>query len=104
MLGSIGAGALSSPAGILSEDESTRLALCETVTLVLWNFAISNSFQELVRTDANTYRLMSPGWVLPVMSLSQASAHSRTTSMAYFLFLHSPEKANWFSGLPSGIL
>jgi len=51
-----------------------------------------------------TYRLMSPLGVLPVMSFSQASAHSRTTSMAYFLFLHSPEKANWFSGFPSGIL
>lgn len=66
------------------------------------------------------YSEISPLWVLPVMSLSQASAHSRTISVAYlllvstvvnirrknthFLFLHSPEKANWFSGFPSGIL
>jgi hypothetical protein len=52
----------------------------------------------------DTYRLRSSLGVLPVASFSQASAHSRTISMAYFLFLHSPEKANWFSGLPSGIL
>ena len=32
-----------------------------------------------------TYVEMLPGWVLPVMSLSQASAHSRTTSMAYLV-------------------
>lgn len=54
--------------------------------------------------STNTYREMSPLGLLPVMRRSQASAHSRTMSMAYFLFLHSPEKANWFSGLPSGIL
>ena len=53
---------------------------------------------------ATTHRLISSLGVLPVTSFSQASAHSRTMSMAYFLFLHSPEKANWFSGLPSGIL
>jgi hypothetical protein len=29
-----------------------------------------------------TYVATSPGWVLPVMSFSQASAHSRMTSMA----------------------
>ena len=76
----------------------------------------------------DTYVEISPAGALPVMSFSQASAHSRTTSMAYlkeiwlvhrtrsnniphiigvithFLFLHSPVKANWFSGLPSGIL
>lgn len=52
----------------------------------------------------STYRFTSPFGVLPVMSFSHDSAHSRTTSIAYFLFLHSPEKANWFSGLPSGIL
>jgi len=68
-----------------------------------------------------TYVEISPGLVLPVISLSQASAHSRTMSVAYlfsvsigfryamgfpthFLFLHSPVKANWFSGFPSGIL
>ncbi len=50
------------------------------------------------------YSEMPPGWVLPVINFSQASAHSRMTSVAYFLFLHSPEKANWFSGFPSGIL
>ena len=79
-----------------------------------------------LRGTGGAYVEMSPGWVLPVMSFSQASAHSWTTSMAYleghwlasggtvrpsrpskethFLFLHSPVKANWFSGLPSGIL
>lgn len=68
-----------------------------------------------------TYTETSPGWVLPVTSFSQASAHSRTMSVAYLLnvsnatlnsqknathfrFLHSPVKANWFSGFPSGIL
>ncbi len=30
-----------------------------------------------------TYVEIPPGWVLPVMSFSHASAHSRTTSMAY---------------------
>ena len=50
------------------------------------------------------YSEIPPGWVLPVINFSQASAHSRMTSVAYFLFLHSPEKANWFSGFPSGIL
>lgn len=84
MLGSIGAGARFSLAGMGgSWLGSTRLVECLTVTLV-------------VET--------SPGVVLPVMSFSQASAHSRTMSVAYFLFLHSPVKANWFSGFPSGIL
>ena len=57
-----------------------------------------------------TYSEISPRFVLPVISLSQASAHSRMMSVAYlckyislctkqavssyFLFLHSPEKAN----------
>ncbi len=40
----------------------------------------------------------------PEMSLRQASWHSWMISVAYFLFFASPEKANWFSGLPSGIL
>jgi hypothetical protein len=38
------------------------------------------------------------------INLCQASWHSATTSLAYFLFFASPEKANLFSGLPSGIL
>ena len=70
--------------------------------------------------NRGSYVEISPGVVFPVMSFSQASAHSRTTSEAYlydlvlnntrdlgltyFLFLHSPVKANWFSGFPSGIL
>ena len=32
-----------------------------------------------------TYREILPGWVLPVINLSQASAHSRTISVAYLL-------------------
>ena len=56
------------------------------------------------RTVIAAYSEIPPGWVLPVINFSQASAHSRMTSVAYFLFLHSPEKANWFSGFPSGIL
>ena len=68
-----------------------------------------------------TYSEIELGSVLPVINFSQASAHSRMISVAYlrsvsfkssqrrkrtmyFLFLHSPEKANWFSGFPSGIL
>ncbi len=69
---------------------------------------------------------MLPGCVLPVMSLSQAlralanDVHGvpmqelalfastpcpgSKRKWTYFLFLHSPVKANWFSGLPSGIL
>jgi hypothetical protein len=35
------------------------------------------------RESGKTYRETSPGWVLPVMSFSHASAHSRTTSVAY---------------------
>ena len=70
--------------------------------------------------SCEAYSEISPLVVLPMMRRSQASAHSRTMSIAYlpelaqacrlaagythFLFLHSPEKANWFSGLPSGIL
>lgn len=34
-------------------------------------------------TLMETYTETSPGWVLPVMSFSQASAHSRTMSVAY---------------------
>ena len=64
--------------------------------------SISNTF-EILEINA-TYSEMPPGWVLPVINFSQASPHSRMTSVAYFLFLHSPEKANWFSGFPSGIL
>ena len=37
-------------------------------------------------------------------SLRHASWHSWMISVAYFLFFASPENANWFSGLPSGIL
>ena len=33
----------------------------------------------------STYVETPPGWVLPVIRRSQASAHSRTTSMAYLL-------------------
>lgn len=68
-----------------------------------------------------SYREIVLGSLLPVINFSQASAHSRMMSVAYlyyksavytepmiriahFLFLHSPENANWFSGLPSGIL
>ncbi|KAH3658752.1 hypothetical protein OGATHE_006477 [Ogataea polymorpha] len=40
----------------------------------------------------------------PAISFFQELLHSAMTSSAYFLFLHSPEKANWFSGFPSGIL
>lgn len=101
MLGSIGAGALLSPDGMLSWLGSTRSGELLTVVLVL--YVVSSEFQTRNSTDI-AYREISPLLVLPVMSLSHASAHSRTTSMAYFLFLHSPEKANWFSGFPSGIL
>lgn len=41
---------------------------------------------------------------LPEMRFFHASWHSAMISVAYFLFLASPEKAKVFSGLPSGIL
>jgi len=99
MLGSIGAGEWFSPDGMLSWLGSVRSGECETVTLTLRDISRLQC-NKSIATDVET----SPRGVLPVMSRSQASAHSRTMSMAYFLFLHSPEKANWFSGLPSGIL
>lgn len=37
----------------------------------------------------------------PVMRRRHASWHSWIISVAYFLFLASPEKANAFSGFPS---
>ena len=100
MLGSMGAGDLFSPWGTLTELASTRSGECDTVVLVLRFRQLTCSASGII----GTYRLISSLGVLPVTSFSQASAHSRTMSMAYFLFLHSPEKANWFSGLPSGIL
>jgi hypothetical protein len=103
--GSMGAGAFSSFLGMLREEASTRSLLCWTRVLALvCALATSCSSLNHSQFQVATYRLMSPLGVLPVMSFSQASAHSRTTSIAYFLFLHSPEKANWFSGFPSGIL
>lgn len=48
-----------------------------------------------------TYREMSD-LMEPAMRRFHASLHSWTISMAYFWFLASPEKANEFSGLPSG--
>lgn len=63
MLGSIGAGAKFSFCGIGgSWSVEMRLGDFETVRLVVE---------------------ISPGLVLPVMSLSQASEHSRTMSVAY---------------------
>jgi hypothetical protein len=105
----------------------TRLAECPTVRLVLFCCVSVSVLAGVLAARLFTYVAMLPGAVLPVMSFSQASLHSRTTSMAYllrisvsrrtnisvlgpcwhcpyFLFLHSPVKANWFSGLPSGIL
>src|SRR6266536_2913527 len=81
MLGSIGAGAMVSLWGMGgSWSGLTRLGDCLTVRLVLWN----NQFEvcENARLEI-TYVEMSPGWDLPVMSFSQASAHSRTMSVAY---------------------
>lgn len=51
-----------------------------------------------------TYVEISLAGVSPLMRRRQASWVSWMISMAYFLFLASPEKANWFSGFPSGIL
>jgi hypothetical protein len=80
MLGSIGAGARLSFCGIGgSWSGVTRLAECLTVRLVL-NYCQFGS-RRLVSTE--TYVETSPGLVLPVMSFSQASAHSRTMSVAY---------------------
>lgn len=47
---------------------------------------------------------MSPLSHLPEMRFFHASWHSVMISVAYFLFLASPENAKVFSGLPSGIL
>ena len=39
---------------------------------------------------------------IPTIAISQNIL--RSSQHTYFAFLHSPENANWFSGLPSGIL
>ena len=57
-----------------------------------------------IKSFRKTYMEISPGAVSPLMRRRQASLVSWMISIAYFLFLASPEKANWFSGLPSGIL
>lgn len=118
MLGSILAGARFSFAGMLGRCSGlTRLGDCLTVMLVLFITSQSKSPRAAGR---GIYVETSPGLVFPVINFSQASAHSRTISDAYldgreldfinrlqqtyFLFLHSPVKANWFSGFPSGIL
>ena len=57
-----------------------------------------------IQAFGGTHIEMSPGGVSPLMRRRQASWVSWIISIAYFLFLASPEKANWFSGFPSGIL
>ena len=57
----------------------TRLGEWETVRLVLW----TGSAVAPITIPQPTYVEIFPGWTLPVMSLSQASAHSRITSIAY---------------------
>lgn len=102
MLPSMGAGGRFSLRGMAASWAwSTRSGEFSTVVLALCRLA-SNPQNRI--HACRTHRLISPRGVLPVTSFSQASEHSRMTSSAYFLFLHSPEKANWFSGFPSGIL
>lgn len=103
MLPSIGAGGRFSLRGIAARAAcSTRSGEFSTVVLALKEVSL-NALRKIFSGN-RTYRLISPRGALPVTSFSQASEHSRMTSSAYFLFLHSPEKANWFSGFPSGIL
>ena len=40
-------------------------------------------YQDLERRATTTYVAISPGLVFPVINFSHASAHSRTTSVAY---------------------
>ena len=84
ILGSIGAGARFSFWGTgCSCSGLTRLADCFTVRFVLVDLLAG-----YVKIEYhNTYVEIPPGCVFPVMSLSQASAHSRTTSMAYLVGL-----------------
>ena len=124
-LPSIGAGGRFSPLGMLASwDCSTRSEELSTVELALFQLAGIRTHRQQKDKRTKTYRLMSPLGVFPAMRFFQDSAHSWITSRAYlkniavnvdsplttdrdgthFLFLHSPEKANWFSGFPSGIL
>lgn len=41
---------------------------------------------------------------VPAAEIVSATVKSKGHGKTNFLFLHSPEKANWFSGFPSGIL
>jgi hypothetical protein len=79
------------------------------VSIVLWILSKSN-----LQADVSTVRLSAdellPGISTLVDDLLGVPAPVRRRDIAglsrqtYFLFLASPEKANWFSGFPSGIL
>jgi hypothetical protein len=62
----------------------TRLGECSTVKLVL-RPGVSGT-GDIIMQGGLTHVETLPGCVLPVIRRSQASAHSRTTSMAYLRF------------------
>ena len=93
----VGSGGDGSVGRIMPRSESRRVGVGNVAAesrMSMFEFKVSGV----------THREMSPGVVSPLMRRRQASWVSWMISMAYFLFLASPEKANWFSGLPSGIL
>jgi hypothetical protein len=117
MLGSIGAGAMFSFCGIGGSCEgSRRLGECLTVTLVLQGGLEEFLNMTYLNLRGNITRVgLASDELLPSLStltddissvpenLLASKPHSNECP-AYFLFLHSPVKANWFSGFPSGIL
>ena len=101
---------------------ATRLGECETVRFVLVKeLAVPATYilmhEVSLRRDVARLRLAGDE-ALPGLSALTDDVHgvpvvtkmlARGSSCgvvvaAHFLFLHSPVKANWFSGLPSGIL
>ncbi len=83
MEGSMGAAASSSfclRGGSCSGE--TRVGEWLTVRLVLRVLSVEDALLWERGTESKTYVAMPPGAVLPVMSFSQASAHSWMTSMA----------------------
>jgi hypothetical protein len=103
-----------------SWSEGMRLGECETAVLALVElvvlYNITKIADEFLHRDALGVGLASDQ-ALPGLGALTDDVHgvaSRIVSLsngkmldsnsANLLFLHSPVKANWFSGLPSGIL
>lgn len=93
----VGGGRYGNIGGITLRDVPLRVGVGEVA-------AKSRMSRSEIQAFGGTHIEISPGGVSPLMRRRQASWVSWIISIAYFLFLASPEKANWFSGFPSGIL